>query len=68
MAMTEIKNGQINLKLSKRLVGMAEEYSEYHRYTNVQELVRESLRDKVFGEKVCEEYIEKKFEKLLTKG
>ncbi len=48
---------QINLKLPSKLVFMAEEYAVYYGYANVQELIRESLREKVFSEEVREEYV-----------
>lgn len=48
---------QINLKLPSKLVSMAEEYAEYYGYSNVQELIRDSLREKVFSEEVREDYV-----------
>jgi Arc/MetJ-type ribon-helix-helix transcriptional regulator len=55
-------NTQINLKLPFKLMELAEEYADSYGYTNVQELIRESLREKVFSEKVREEYIDKLIE------
>lgn len=48
---------QINLKLPSKLVSVAEEYADYYGYSNVQELIRDSLREKVFSDEVKEEYI-----------
>ncbi len=44
MAETE----QINLKLSKELLEAAQRYAKNFGYRNVQELVAESMREKVF--------------------
>ena len=52
-------NSQINLKLPSKLICMAEEYADYYGYSNVQELIRESLREKVFNEEVREDYVKK---------
>lgn len=48
---------QINLKLPSKLICVAEEYADYYGYSNVQELIRDSLREKVFSGEVKEEYI-----------
>lgn len=63
---------QINLKLPQKLISLAEEYVQNYGYTNVQELIRESLREKVFSEELNEKYVEKLLElekdsKLLGK-
>jgi Arc/MetJ-type ribon-helix-helix transcriptional regulator len=50
---------QINLKLPSRLASMAKDYAEYYGFSNVQELIRESLREKIFSEEIREEYIQK---------
>jgi len=52
-------NSQINLKLPSKLVMVAEEYAEYHGYSNVQELIRDSLRQKVFSDEIREDYVNK---------
>ena len=59
MVEVDSKNEQVNLKIPKKLKNWAEEYANSHGYTNVQELIRDSLRDKVFSEEIREEYIEK---------
>ncbi|NQZ85238.1 MAG: hypothetical protein HRU03_05970 [Nanoarchaeales archaeon] len=50
-------NGQINLKLPRQLMSFAEEYADYHGYTNVQELIRDTLRKTVINEEVREDYM-----------
>lgn len=41
-------NTQINLRLTDNLLKMATDYAYKHGYTNVQELVKETLREKIF--------------------
>jgi hypothetical protein len=43
-----MKTKQINLKLSKDLLEVAERYAKNFGYRNVQELAAESMREKVF--------------------
>lgn len=62
MIENNINSEQINLKIPKKLRSWAEEYADSHGYTNVQELIRDSLRDKVFSEDVREDYIAKLME------
>ncbi len=53
---------QVNVKMPSKLFEEAEEYARSHSYVNVQELIRETLRDRLLDEKVRPEYIHK----LLT--
>lgn len=46
---------QINLKLAKNLLKIAEQYAEDYGYRNVQELAAESLREKIFEENEFDE-------------
>jgi len=57
--MTEInKTNQINLKLGGSMLEDARKYANKFGYTNIQELIRESLRDKIYEDlKVKNEYI-----------
>ncbi len=41
-------NTQISLKLSDKLFDLAREYSEEKGYTNMQEFIRELIREKLF--------------------
>lgn len=59
MNQVKFNNEQINLKLPRNLKLWAEEYAGSHGYTNVQELIRDSIREKVFSEEVRQEYVEK---------
>ena len=43
-------NTQINLRLSDELLGQSTEYAKKHGFGNIQELIKESLREKVFEE------------------
>ena len=43
-------NSQINLRISDELLDNAREYAKKHGFGNVQELIKESLREKVFEE------------------
>lgn len=43
-------NTQINLRISDELLENAREYAKKHGFGNVQELIKESLREKVFEE------------------
>lgn len=53
------KTKQLNVKLSTHLYEEAQNYSKSFGYTNIQELIREAIREKIFDSKVKEEYIEK---------
>ena len=54
---------QLNLKLSKKLVDHLEIYANSFGYSNIQELIREAIRDKLFGsDKLRADYVER----LLT--
>ena len=39
---------QINLKISKNLLEAAESYAQQYGYRNLQELISESMREKIF--------------------
>ena len=39
---------QINLKISKNLLEAAESYAKQYGYKNIQELISESMREKIF--------------------
>ena len=41
---------QISLKLSDKIFSVAEQYAELHGYENLQDLIREMLREKLFEE------------------
>lgn len=43
-------NEQINIRLSDELINSARMYAKKHGFGNVQELIKESLRAKVFGD------------------
>ena len=43
-------NSQINVRMSDQLLANAQKYATKHGYGNVQELIKESLREKVFDE------------------
>lgn len=58
----EQKVTQVNVKMPSKLFEEAEMYVKENNYVNVQELIRETLRDRLLDEKVRPEYIEK----LLT--
>ncbi len=45
-------NEQINLRLPEKLLMEAGSYAEKYGYGTVQELIKESLREKLFGEKM----------------
>ncbi len=45
-------NTQINVRIPDELLENARDYAKKHGFGNVQELVKESLREKVFEEKI----------------
>ena len=45
-----IMNTQINVRFPVKLLAKASSYAEHQGYGNVQELIKESLREKVFEE------------------
>ena len=53
---------QVNVKMPSKLFEEAEIYAKSHSYVNIQELIRETLRDRLLDERVRPEYIHK----LLT--
>ena len=40
-------NTQINVRLQNNLLALAQEYASEHGYKNVQELIKEALREKL---------------------
>lgn len=53
---------QLNLKISNNLMEKIEVYSEEFGYNNAQELIREAIRDKIFGsDNVRSDYLERLF-------
>lgn len=49
---------QLNLKISQQLYEEAHSYSKQFGYTNIQELIKEAIRDKVFEKALRNEYVE----------
>ncbi len=49
MVSIDTMNSQINLRLPENLLVSAKAYAEKHGFGNVQELVKETLREKLFG-------------------
>ncbi len=43
-------NTQVNIRMSDQLLVNAQKYAQKHGFGNVQELIKESLREKVFDE------------------
>tara|TARA_Y100000310_G_scaffold226796_1_gene228995 strand:+ start:1480 stop:1725 length:246 start_codon:yes stop_codon:yes gene_type:complete len=41
-------NKQINIRLSKRMLVSAEKYAKNYGFSNVQEFIRETIREKLF--------------------
>ena len=41
---------QINIRMTDQMVTSASEYAQKHGFSNVQELIKESLREKLFEE------------------
>lgn len=56
---------QINLKLSKNLLEAAESYAKSYGYRNVQELVAESVREKIFEKNEFDETFSEKEIELI---
>ena len=56
---------QINLKLSKDLLEAAENYVKSYGYRNVQELVAESMREKIFEKNEFDEAFSEKEIELI---
>jgi len=48
-------NTQINLRISDELLEQSAEYAKKHGFGNIQELIKESLREKVFEEPLTKE-------------
>ncbi len=48
----DIMNDQINLRLPENLLLTAKKYAEAHGYSTIQELIKESLREKIFRQDV----------------
>ncbi len=56
MVSNGIMNTQVNVRLPKTLLKKAESYAKEKGYTNVQELIRESLRETIDPELTSEEH------------
>lgn len=53
---------QLNLKISKKLLDEVELYSGEFGYNNAQELIREAIRDKIYGSDIVRiDYLERLF-------
>ncbi len=48
MVSIDTMNTQINLRLPEKLLNSAKSYSKKHGYNNIQEFIKETLREKVF--------------------
>jgi len=48
---------QLNLKLSNKIMTDAKSYVDEFGYNNIQELIRESIRDKIYSGKLNPEYL-----------
>jgi metal-responsive CopG/Arc/MetJ family transcriptional regulator len=62
---SDIMNTQINVRLPKTLLRKAKTYSQKNGYSNVQELIKESIRDKIDPELTPEEHF---FLKKMVEG
>ena len=51
MVSNNIMNSQINVCLNQTLLSYAKNYAKKHGYSTIQNLIKTSLRDKVFEEK-----------------
>ncbi len=58
---------QLNVKLSKNLLEAAESYAKNFGYRNVQELIGESVREKVFEDNEYDEDISKEEVEMIEK-
>jgi len=43
-------NSQINLRLSEKLLNTSKKYAFKHGFTNVQEFIRDTIREKLFSD------------------
>lgn len=60
---------QISLKLTKKMFDRAKEYSEEYGYNNLQDLIRETLREKLFeNEDISGKFTAIASEKSLSKN
>ena len=50
MVSLDTMNKQINLRLPSKLVVSASSYAEKHGYSNLQDFIKESIREKLFEE------------------
>jgi len=70
VSMTTNTSPQINVRLPVKLLSDAEQYVENYGYRNMQELILEAIRDKIFREKKYDETLSERevelIEKLLT--
>jgi len=56
---------QINLRLPVKLQSAAEEYVENYGYRNIQELILDAIRDKIFRENIFDETFSQKDVELI---
>lgn len=57
---------QVNVRLPERVLSKASKYAKQHGFSNVQDLIKETLREKLFGKHLTKE--ELKLVKNLTKA
>lgn len=50
-----IMNSQINLRLTPKILSAATSYAQQHGFGNVQEFIRETMREKLFDEEEISE-------------
>lgn len=50
-------NAQINVRMSENLLKASKKYSEKHGYANIQDFIRETVREKVFEEALISKLI-----------
>jgi Arc/MetJ-type ribon-helix-helix transcriptional regulator len=62
-------NTQINLRLPDKMLESAKEYAEKHGFGNVQEFIKETVREKLFEELTKKEmHLVKKLAEAVEKG
>lgn len=53
-------NSQINLRFSEELLMNTKKYAKNHGYLNIQEFIRETIREKVYGDlEINGDYLDK---------
>ena len=51
MVSIDIMNSQVNIRLNPKLLSSAKTYAKNKGYSSVQELIKDTLREKIFEEK-----------------